>query len=56
MIGWEDIDAGVYYDRASRRFWTDLDELDKCYGWDKATYKDKLPDPRDTNLPEMMKG
>jgi len=45
MIGWEDIEVGVYYDRASRRFWTDLEELDKQYAWDKGVYKDKLPPP-----------
>lgn len=55
MIGWEDIDIGVYYERASRRFWTDLDELDKIYLWDKGTYKDKLPDPRNENQPEFMR-
>jgi archaellum biogenesis ATPase FlaH/5S rRNA maturation endonuclease (ribonuclease M5) len=56
MIGWEDVDIGVNYDRASRRFWTDLSELDKQYGWDKGVYKDKLPDPKDINKPDFMKG
>ncbi len=45
MIGWEDKEVGVYYDRASRRFWTDLNELDRQYDWDKDIYKDKLPLP-----------
>jgi archaellum biogenesis ATPase FlaH/5S rRNA maturation endonuclease (ribonuclease M5) len=56
LIGFEDVEVGINYDRASRRFWTDLDELDKCYKWDKGIYKDKLPDPRNENKPDFMKG
>jgi archaellum biogenesis ATPase FlaH/5S rRNA maturation endonuclease (ribonuclease M5) len=56
LIGFEDIAVGLLYDRASRRFWNDLNELDFNYKWDKGTYKDKLPDPRDKNKPEFMRG
>ena len=51
LIGFEDVEVGCYYDSASRRFWGDLDELDKQYSWNKEKYKDKLPDPRDKKLP-----
>jgi twinkle protein len=56
LIGFEDVSIGAYYDKASRRFWTDIQELDKSYNWDKTEYKDKLPDPRDAEKPEFMRG
>lgn len=56
LIGFEDVEVGCYYDRASRRFWTDTDELDKQYSWDKEVYKNKLPNPKDKEIPEFMRG
>ena len=53
LIGFEDVEVGCYYDRASRRFWSDLEELDYQYGWDKGKYTDKLPDPREEGLPDL---
>ena len=47
---------GLYFDLPSYRFWTNLDELDIQYKWDKEKYNEKLPDPRDTNKPEFMRG
>lgn len=55
ITGTQDKEMGVYFDLPSYRFWTDLDQLDKQYKWDKESYKEKLPDPRDKNKPEFMK-
>lgn len=53
LIGFEDVEVGSYYDRASRRFWSDLEELDYQYAWDKGAYKDKLLDPRQEGMPNI---
>lgn len=41
-------ETGLYYDAPSRRFFSDMDELDYKYKWDEATYTDELP------LPEQL--
>lgn len=44
MMGYENFSLGLYYDRPSRRFFTDRDSLDHRYKWDKRDYGDtQLP-------------
>ncbi len=45
LLGFEGSTAGLYYDRPSRRFFTDEKSLDKRYGWDTGKYTDALPFP-----------
>ena len=56
ITGTQDKEMGLYFDLPSYRFWTNLEELDIQYKWDKEKYNDKLPDPRDANKPEFMRG
>ena len=55
ITGTQDKELGVYFDLPSYRFWTNLNELDKQYRWDKDIYKDKLPDPRNEDKPDFLK-
>lgn len=43
MFGRQNIDVGLYYDPASRRFFSDMDEYDRRFSWDKKEYKEPLP-------------
>lgn len=45
MFGRQNIDVGLYYDPASRRFFGDMDEYDRRFSWDKKEYKESLPLP-----------
>lgn len=45
MFGRQNIDVGLYYDPASRRFFSDMDEYDRRFSWDKKEYKEPLPFP-----------
>lgn len=45
MFGRQNIDVGLYYDPASRRFFSDMDEYDHRFSWDKKEYKEPLPLP-----------
>lgn len=45
MWGRSNIDVGLYYDPVSRRFFSDMDEYDRHFSWDKTEYKDPLPLP-----------
>lgn len=45
MFGRQNIDVGLYYDSASRRFFGDMDEYDRRFSWDKKEYKEPLPLP-----------
>lgn len=45
MFGRQNIDIGLYYDPASRRFFGDMDEYDRRFSWDKKEYKEPLPLP-----------
>lgn len=45
MFGRQNIDVGLYYDLASRRFFSDMDEYDRRFSWDKKEYKEPLPLP-----------
>ena len=45
MLGFEGSTVGLYYDRPSRRFFTNESDLDYRYSWDKNTYNDPLPFP-----------
>lgn len=45
MFGRQNIDVGLYYDPASRRFFSDTDEYDRRFSWDKKEYKEPLPLP-----------
>lgn len=50
MTGFENYNAGLFYDRPSRRFFIDEASLDRQYGWDKNNYTTPLPYP-----PEQLK-
>ncbi len=50
LMGFEGYSTGLYYDRPSRRFFTDEQSLDRQYKWDKNTYDEPLPYP-----PEQLK-
>lgn len=45
MFGRQNIDVGLYYDPASRRFFSDMDEYDRRFSWDKKEYKEPLTLP-----------
>lgn len=45
LLGKVDIQIGLYYDPRSRRFFTDYEEFDYKYKWDKNEYQDKIPYP-----------
>ena len=45
MFGRQNTDVGLYYDPASRRFFSDMDEYDRRFSWDKKEYKEPLPLP-----------
>ena len=45
MFGRQNIDVGLYYDPASRRFFSDMDEYDRRFSGDKKEYKEPLPLP-----------
>lgn len=45
MFGRQNIDVGLYYDPASRRFFSDMDEYDRRFSWDKKEHKEPLPLP-----------
>ena len=37
----------VYYDKIDRRFYSNYEEFDWCYAWDKKSYTGKIPYPQD---------
>lgn len=45
MRGRAGFELGMYYDEASRRFFTNYDEYDMRYRWDTNQYHDRLPCP-----------
>ncbi|MBP3664324.1 MAG: AAA family ATPase, partial [Tyzzerella sp.] len=45
LLGKADKQIGLYYDVKSRRFFTDYDEFDHQYNWDKNVYDGKIPYP-----------
>lgn len=45
MLGKSDIKIGLYYDIQSRRFFTNYDEFDYQYRWDKENYQSKIEYP-----------
>lgn len=45
LLGKADVQMGLYYDVKSRRFFTDYDEFDHQYKWDKRQYTDKIEYP-----------
>lgn len=53
MTGYEGYSMGLYYDKASRRFYTNKEELDFQYKWDKE-FHNPLPLPRNEDAPEFM--
>jgi len=56
ITGTQDKELGLYFDSPSYRLWSTKEELDKVFKWDKNKYKNDLPDPREENLPEFMRG
>lgn len=45
ILGKTDIAMGMHYDIKSRRFFTNYEEFDHQYGWDKAVYTDEIEYP-----------
>ena len=45
LMGFEGSSAGLYYDKPSRRFFTDEESLGHQYNWDKELYNEPLPFP-----------
>lgn len=43
ILGKADFQMGLWYDLTSRRFYTDYEEYDAQFGWDKNTYATRLP-------------
>ena len=43
MFGKADSQMGLWYDLTSRRFYTDYEEYDTQFAWDKRVYTNKLP-------------
>lgn len=42
LLGKADLQMGLWYDRTSRRFYTDYEEYDAKFAWDDRFYTDKL--------------
>jgi hypothetical protein len=55
MNGFQDYTVDSFYDRCSRRFYSNYDEFAFNYSWDKSKYTDKLPYPPDEDVPDFMK-
>lgn len=47
LRGRENLSIGLYYDKPSRRFYTNAEEYEFQYAWDKTKYKDHLPYPHE---------
>lgn len=45
MRGRSGFELGMYYDEASRRFFTGYEEYDRHYRWDRSAYRDRIPCP-----------
>ena len=43
LFGKADFQMGIWYDLTSRRFYTDYEEYDTQFAWDKKVYTNKLP-------------
>lgn len=43
LLGKADFQMGLWYDLTSRRFYTDYEEYDAQFAWDKKVYTNKLP-------------
>jgi hypothetical protein len=43
LFGKSDFQMGLWYDLASRRFYTDYEEYDTQFAWDDNVYTDRLP-------------
>lgn len=43
LLGKADFQMGLWYDLTSRRFYTDYEEYDTQFAWDKKVYTNKLP-------------
>lgn len=55
LLGKADFQMGLWYDLTSRRFYTDYEEYDAQFAWDKKVYTNKLPYvDRSQVLPEDM--
>ena len=54
MRGRAGYECGMYYDRASRRFYTTPTEYDRVYGWDETEYSTTLPYPPEEYLDEVL--
>lgn len=52
-IGFQDVEFGLYFDRKSKRFYKDNQELYKQYGWDSSSrdIPDVIIDGREEDLP-----
>lgn len=50
ITGTQDEELNVNFDVPSYRFWTDTEQLDKQYEWDRDIYKDALPNPKEEEI------
>ena len=48
MFGRANIEIGLYYDKSSRRFYSNDAEYDRQFAWDKSHYDTPLLPPRTT--------
>lgn len=52
MRGREGLEVGLFYDQASRRFYSDIEEYNKQYSWDDNEYNGYImPPEKNTNNP-----
>ena len=54
MFGRQNIDVGLYYDPASRRFFSDMEEYSHQFSWDQKKYSVPLPLPSQLMAEERM--
>lgn len=54
MRGRAGYECGMYYDRASRRFYTTPEEYDRQYAWDDTEYTTTLPYPPEERLNPIL--
>lgn len=52
LTGYESRSVELFYDRPSKRFFTNEKELDHQYAWDKTVYKTGLPFPPPQLIPD----
>lgn len=54
LRGRENLSIGLYYDKASRRFYSNPEEYDFQYSWDKEEHTDPIPYPHEDEEQEVF--